>query len=88
MVEIDQLPNILYFSYFYKVDPVFVFIKSIKIGSFSRFGYPEIRKNRDPCGGKVSYQLTAGAGPGAWRRWMRGRCNQSKLSGEQCLHAT
>ena len=64
MVEIDQLPNILHFSYFYKVDPVFVFIKSIKIGVFSRFGCPEIRKNRDICGGKVSYQLTAGTGPG------------------------
>ena len=50
--------------FFYKVDPVFVFIKSIKIGGFSRFGCPEIRKNRDPCGGKVSYQLTAGTGPG------------------------
>ena len=71
MVEIVQLPNILHFSFFYKVDPVFVFIKPIKIGSFFlffRFGCPEIRKNRDPCGGKVSYQLTAGTGPGAWRR--------------------
>ena len=48
------------------MDPVFVFIKSIKIGGFSRFGCPEIRKNRDPCGGKVSYQFTAGTGPGAW----------------------
>ena len=72
MVEIVQLPNILHFSFFfYKVDPVFVLIKPIKIGSFFlffRFGCPEIRKNRDPCGGKVSYQLTAGTGPGAWRR--------------------
>ena len=68
MVEIDQLPDILHFSNFYKVDPVFVFIKSIKIGGFSRFGYPEIRKNRDPCGGKVPYQFAAGTGSGAWRR--------------------
>ena len=34
------------------------------MGFFFRFGCPEIRKNRDPCGGKVSYQLTAGTGPG------------------------
>ena len=64
MVEIDQLPDTLHFSFLYKVDSVFVFIKSIKIGGFSGFGCPEIRKNRDPCGGKVSYQLTAGTGPG------------------------
>ena len=29
-----------------------------------RFECPEIRKNRDPCGGKVFYQLAAGTGPG------------------------
>ena len=51
MVEIDQLPNILpigfVFFFFFKVDPVFVFIKPIKIGSFFFFlGLNVPRKGR------------------------------------------
>ena len=42
----------------------FFFIKSIKIGSFSRFGYFKIRKDRDPCGEEVLHHIAAQQVPG------------------------
>ena len=64
LVDIDQLPNIS-FQFFYQVDPVFsFFIKSIKIGSFSRFEYFKIRKDRDPCGEEVLHHIAAQRVPG------------------------
>ena len=59
------MPNIS-FQFFYQVDPVFSFsfIKSIKIGSFPRFGYPKIRKDRDPCGEEVLHHIAAQRVPG------------------------
>ena len=62
LVEIDQLPNIS-FQFFYQVGPVFSFsfIKSIKIG---RFGYPKIRRGRDPCGEEVLHHIAAQQVPG------------------------
>ena len=62
LVEIDRLPNIL-FQFFYQVGPVFSFsfIKSIKIG---RFGYPKIRRGRDPCGEEVLHHIAAQQVPG------------------------
>ena len=42
----------------------FPFIKSIKIGSFPRFGYPKIRKDRDPCGEEVLHHIAAQRVPG------------------------
>ena len=71
--------------------PIFLFIKSIKIGSFfSRFGYPKIRKDRDPCGGEVPHQFAASTGPGVWclktvtvsQMWSR------RQIGKQWWHAT
>jgi len=49
------------------VGPVFFsfsFIKSIKIGSFPRFGYPKIRRGRDPCGEEVLHHIAAQQVPG------------------------
>ena len=65
LVDIDQLPNIS-FQFFYQVDPVFSFsfIKSIKIGSFPRFGYPKIRRGRDACSEEVLYHIAAQQVPG------------------------
>ena len=42
----------------------FSFIKSIKIGSFPRFGYPKIRRGRDPCGEEVLHHIAAQQVPG------------------------
>ena len=42
----------------------FSFIKSIKIGSFPRFGYPKIRRGRDPCGEEVLHHIAAQRVPG------------------------
>ena len=39
----------------------FSFIKSIKIG---RFGYPKIRRGRDPCGEEVLHHIAAQRVPG------------------------
>ena len=65
LVEIDQLPNIS-FQFFYQVGPVFSFpfVKSIKIGSFPRFGYPKIRRGRDACSEEVLYHIAAQQVPG------------------------
>ena len=65
LVDIDQLPN-MSFQFFYRVDPVFSFsfVKSIKIGSFPRFGYPKIRRGRDACSEEVLYHIAAQQVPG------------------------
>ena len=42
----------------------FSFIKSIKIGSFPRFGCPKIRRGRDPCGEEVLHHNAAQRVPG------------------------
>ena len=65
LVEIDQLPNIS-FQFFIKWAQFFSFsfIKSIKIGSFPRFGYPKIRRGRDPCGEEVLHHIAAQRVPG------------------------
>ena len=40
---------------------LFSFIKSIKIG---RFGYPRVRRGRDPCGEEVLHHIAAQRVPG------------------------
>ena len=65
LVEIDQLPNIS-FQFFLSSGPSFSFsfVKSIKIGSFPRFGYPKIRRGRDACSEEVLYHIAAQQVPG------------------------
>ena len=55
-----------HFSFFLSSGPSFSFsfVKSIKIGSFPRFGYPKIRKDRDPCGEEVLHHIAAQRVPG------------------------
>ena len=48
LVEIDQLPNLSHLSFFIKWTQFF-YKNLLKLGVFSRYGYTEIRKNRDPC---------------------------------------
>ena len=65
LVEIDQLPDIS-FQFFLSSGPSFSFsfVKSIKIGSFPRFGYPKIRRGRDACSEEVLYHIAAQQVPG------------------------
>ena len=54
------------FSFFLSSGPSFSFsfVKSIKIGSFPRFGYPKIRRGRDACSEEVLYHIAAQQVPG------------------------
>ena len=62
LVEIDQLPNIS-FQFFIEWAQFFSFSfkKSVKIGGF---GYPKIRRGRDPCGEEVLHHIAAQRVPG------------------------
>ena len=65
LVEIDQLPNISFQFFFIKwAQFFFSFVKSIKIGSFPRFGYPKIRRGRGACSEEVLYHIAAQQVPG------------------------
>ena len=55
-----------HFIFFFSSGPSFSFsfVKSIKIGSFPRFGYPKIRRGRDACSEEVLYHIAAQQVPG------------------------
>ena len=80
-----------HFNFFYRVDPVFSFsfVKSIKIGSFPRFGYPKIRRGRDACSEEVLYHIAAQQVPG-FGDWQRSLCRRydqgDRLRNNDCMH--